>query len=175
MNSKMAGYGLLLALSCTTGAQAADLDSMSGQQIYNKECAVCHGNLAQKTGDRNPGQQRPVQVAMATSDASKPDFPISLSSQWGDLPRPDLAGERLAVVPLYGPPLAGIIGKAAGTFDGYAYSEAFLKKMNGVTWDEAKLDSWIKSSQTVVPGSFMFYSQRKTDARAKIIAYLKNQ
>ena len=47
--------------------------------------------------------------------------------------------------------------------------------MNGVTWDEAKLDAWIKSSQTLVPGSFMFYSQKKSDARAKVIAYLKNQ
>ena len=47
--------------------------------------------------------------------------------------------------------------------------------MNGVVWDEAKLDTWIKSSQTMVPGSFMFYSQKKADARAKVIEYLKTQ
>lgn len=175
MNSKLADFGLLLMLSCTTGAQAADLDAMDGLQIYNKECAVCHGNLAQKTDDHGPIQRRPVLVAMSTSDGPKPDFPIPLSSEWNDLPRHDMAGERLAVVPIYGPPLAGIVGRTAGTFGGYSYSEAFLKKMNGVAWDEAKLDAWIKSSQTVVPGSFMFYSQKKPDARAKIVEYLKNQ
>ncbi|HEX7810879.1 MAG TPA: hypothetical protein VF460_03135, partial [Burkholderiales bacterium] len=136
-------------------------------------CSVCHGNLAQKTGGL--GQPRSVKVAMSATDDTRRDFAIPLSSEWQDVPRHDLAGERLAVVPLYGPPLAGIVGKTAGTFDGYAYSEAFLKKMNGVKWDEAKLDAWIKSSQTLVPGSFMFYSQRKADARAKIIEYLKNQ
>jgi hypothetical protein len=173
MNARTAGFGLLLMLSCTPGAQAANLDDMDGLQIYNKECSVCHGNLAKKTG--LAPERRPVKVAMATSDGAKPDFPVPLSSEWDDLPRHDMAGERLAVVPLYGPPLAGIIGKVAGTHDGYSYSEAFLKKMNGVTWDEAKLDAWIKSSQTLVPGSFMFYSQKKADARAKVIEYLKNQ
>ena len=176
MHAKTAGFGLLMVLSCTSVAQAADLDAMDGLQIYNKECAVCHGNLSTKTG-MAPGQleRRPVKVAMAGSAASRSDVTVALSSEWSDLPRHDMAGERLAVVPLYGPPLAGIVGKVAGTFDGYSYSEAFLKKMNGVTWDEAKLDAWIKSSQTVVPGSFMFYSQKKSDARAKVIAYLKNQ
>jgi cytochrome c2 len=174
MDSRTTIFGWLLVVSCTTGAQAADLDAMNGLQIYNKECAVCHGNLAQKTGDRGPDRRQLVQVAMS-SEGAKADFPNPLSSEWGDLPRHDLAGERLAVVPLYGPPLAGIVGKTAGTFSGYAYSEAFLKKMNGVTWDDAKLDAWIKSSQTLVPGSFMFYSQKKADARSKIIEYLKNQ
>jgi cytochrome c2 len=174
MNARTAGFGLLLVMSCTAAAHAADLDAMDGLQLYNKECSVCHGNMAKKTGGLSP-ERRPVKVAMATSDDTKPDFPVQLSSEWNDLPRHDMAGERLAVVPLYGPPLAGIIGKVAGTYDGYAYSEAFLKKMNGVTWDEAKLDAWIKSSQTLVPGSFMFYSQKKADARAKIIEYMKNQ
>lgn len=175
MDSRRTFSGWFLVLSCTAGAHAADLDSMDGLQIYNKECSVCHGNMAQKTGDRSPGQRRPLQVAMATSDDSKPDFPNSLFSQSDGLPWHEPAGERLAVVPLYGPPLAGIIGKTAGTYSGYSYSEAFLKKMNGVTWDEAKLDAWIKSSQTMVPGSFMFYSQKKSDARAKVIEYLKDR
>ncbi len=149
MNARTAVLGLFLMWSCTAGAQAADLDQMNGLQLYNKECSVCHGNMAQKTGAAEP--RRTVQIAMAGS------------------------GELIAVVPIYGPPLAGIVGKTAGTFSGYSYSEAFLKKMNGVTWDEAKLDAWIKSSQTVVPGSFMFYSQKKADARGRIIEYLKNQ
>ena len=174
MNTRMMVFGLSLFLFGAPDTRAADIDQMDGLQIYNKECSVCHGNLAKKTGDRDPDQRRPVQVAMS-SEGAKPDFPNPLSSEWGDLPRHDLAGERFAVVPLYGPPLAGIVGRTAGTFSGYAYSAAFLKKMTGVTWDDAKLDAWIKSSQTLVPGSFMFYSQKKADARSKIIDYLKNQ
>lgn len=149
MNSRTTIPCLLGVLLGAASAQAADLDQMNGLQLYNKECSVCHGNMAQRTGAAEP--RRTVQVAMAGS------------------------GELIAVVPIYGPPLAGIVGRTAGTFSGYSYSQAFLKKMNGVTWDEAKLDAWIKSSQTVVPGSFMFYSQKKEDARAKIIEYLKNQ
>ncbi len=173
MNSRTTVLCLLGVLFGAASTQAADLDQMNGLQLYNKECSVCHGNLAQKTGDPAPG--RPVRVAMSTPGGSRTDFPNPLSSEWKDLPRHDLAGARLAVVPIYGPPLAGIVGRTAGTFSGYSYSEAFLKKMNGVTWDEARLDAWIKSSQTVVPGSFMFYSQKKPDARSKIIEYLKNQ
>lgn len=156
MNSKAARFGLLIALFGVTQVHAADLDQMDGLQLYNKECSVCHGNLAQKTGKLPPAH--PVQVAMAAADGL-----------------PDLAGERLAVVPIYGPPLRGVIGRTAGTFSGYGYSKSFLQKMDGVVWDEAKLDTWIKSSQTMVPGSYMFYSQKKPEVRSKIVQYLKEQ
>ena len=106
MDAKTASFGVLLVSFGVANALAADLDQMDGLQIYNKECSVCHGNLAQKTGGLVPG--RPLQVAMSTLD--------------GDLPRHDMAGERLAVVPIYGPPLSGILGRTAGTFSGYSYS-----------------------------------------------------
>ena len=72
-------------------------------------------------------------------------------------------------------PLAGVIGRMAGTFEGYTYSKSFLQKMQGVTWDEAKLDTWIKSSQKMVPGSYIFYSMKKGELRGRIIEYLKAQ
>ena len=154
MDAKTATFGGLLVLFGAACAQAADLDQMDGLQLYNKECSVCHGNMAQKAGNLVPG--RPVLVTMADS-------------------LNDLAGERLAVVPIYGPPLAGVIGRTAGTFSGYTYSKSFLQKMDGVAWDEAKLDTWIKSSQTMVPGSYMFYSMKKPELRSRIVAYLKAQ
>lgn len=154
MDAKTATFGGLLVLFGAACAQAADLDQMDGLQLYNKECSVCHGNMAQKAGNLVPG--RPVLVAMADS-------------------LNDLAGERLAVVPIYGPPLAGVIGRTAGTFSGYTYSKSFLQKMDGVAWDEAKLDTWIKSSQTMVPGSYMFYSMKKPELRSRIVEYLKAQ
>jgi len=42
-------------------------------------------------------------------------------------------------------------------------------------WDEAKVDKWLTSSQTMVPGSYMFYSMKKSEERRKIIEYLKTQ
>ena len=154
MDVKTATFGGLLVLFGAACAQAADLDQMDGLQLYNKDCSVCHGNMAQKAGNLLPG--RPVQVAMTDS-------------------LNDLAGERLAVVPIYGPPLSGIVGRTAGTFSGYTYSKSFLQKMDGVVWDESKLDAWIKSSQTVAPGSYMFYSMKKPEPRGRIIEYLKAQ
>lgn len=170
---KILGFGLLLALFAAIDAQAADLDQMDGLQLFNKECSVCHGNLARKTGALTPGRQ--LQVAMSTQDGAQRDFAAPLFSPTVELTPRDPAGVRLAVVPLYGPPLAGIIGRTAGTYSGYAYSESFLKKMNGVVWDEAKLDTWIKSSQTMVPGAYMFYSLKKAELRGRIIDYLKSQ
>ena len=81
--------------------------------------------------------------------------------------------ERLAVVPLYGPQLRGVLGRSAGVVEGYQYSETFLKKMNGAKWDEASMNKWITSSQTMVPGTYMFYTQKNPDVRRKIIEYLK--
>ena len=90
-------------------------------------------------------------------------------SHQGDASTP----ERVAVVPLYGPQLRGVFGRQAGSVQGYQYSETFLKKMNGAKWDEAMMDKWITSSQTMVPGTYMFYSQKSPEIRRKIIEYLK--
>ncbi len=172
MDSKIVSTGLLLVFLGVTNAKAENGDLAEGKALYNKECSVCHGVMAD-TNTSAPAplrsEPRPLHLAMAPSDGSGvADFPIPLSSEWSAIVR-----DRLAVVPLYGPPLKGVIGRIAGTYSGYGYSKAFLQKMDGVTWDESKLDSWIKSSQTMVSGSFMFYSQKKPDIRSKIIEYLK--
>lgn len=71
-----------------------------------------------------------------------------------------------------GPNLHGVIGRAAGTKAGFAYSDA-LKK-SGITWDEAKLDEWIKKPAALVPGTKMaFLGVGNDTVRANIIAYLK--
>src|SRR5260221_11229481 len=115
MDSNTIRFGLLLVAFGATNAQAADLDKMDGLQLYNKECSVCHGNLAQKTGDLAPRQvnRRPVQVAMSALDGPKPDVAAPLSSEWY-LPRHGLAGAAPAVGPISGPPLTGGQGRAAG-------------------------------------------------------------
>ena len=186
MDSTVVRIGLLLILFGVASAKAEDTDLAEGQRLYNKECSVCHGVLSStKTSELAPAQsrRRPVHVAMSPSAGlTGADFQLPLASHGrdaraaNDLHEPYVAaGDRVAVVPLYGPPLKELIGRVAGTFSGYTFSKAFLKQMEGLAWNESNLDAWIKSSQTMVPGSFMFYSQKKADVRSKIIEYLKAQ
>jgi cytochrome c len=72
-----------------------------------------------------------------------------------------------------GPNLHGIIGRKAASVDGFAYSDAL--KASGITWDETKLDAWIKKPMALVPGTKMAFLGVSNDTvRANIIAYLKD-
>lgn len=53
----------------------------------------------------------------------------------------------------YGPPLEGVIGRRAGSFEGYAYSEAL--KGAGIVWTEAALKAWMEDNQGLIPGTKM--------------------
>jgi cytochrome c2 len=146
-----------LALASCFSANAQEGGAVDGETLYNKQCSTCHG-LMPGPASRLP---RPGMLAAASGlDAS--------ASTMRDT-------EVLAVAPIYGPPLQGVIGREAGTFRGYTYSKSFLQKMTGRKWDEGSIDLWITSSQKLVPGSFMFYSQSDAGVRSKIIAYLKTR
>ncbi len=53
----------------------------------------------------------------------------------------------------YGPPLEGVIGRAAGSVDGYPYSKAL--KSAGFVWTEPALKAWMEDNQGLVPGTKM--------------------
>ena len=70
-----------------------------------------------------------------------------------------------------GPPLNGISGRKAGTFEGFNYSDGM--KGSGITWDKAKFLQWIEGPQAVVPGTRMAFAGIKDDAeRENIWAYV---
>lgn len=54
---------------------------------------------------------------------------------------------------LFGPSLAGVSKRRAGSLPGYTYSPA-LKK-SGITWNAQTLDRWLTSPQKAVPGTKM--------------------
>jgi cytochrome c len=70
-----------------------------------------------------------------------------------------------------GPSLFGVIGRRAGSVDGFHYSAGFAKA--DFVWDDAKLDAWITNPQAMIPGAVMAYQQAKPETRVAIIAYLK--
>jgi cytochrome c len=71
-----------------------------------------------------------------------------------------------------GPVLNGVIGRKAGTVEGYNYSSA--NKNSGLTWDEATFTEYIKDPKAKVPGTKMAYAGLKDEKRiADLIAYLK--
>ena len=73
---------------------------------------------------------------------------------------------------MVGPNLWGIVGRQAGTVEGFKYSEA--NKTSGIVWSAETLDPYLESPRKVVPGTTMaFAGIRKPEERAALIAYLQ--
>lgn len=80
-----------------------------------------------------------------------------------------------------GPHLNGVVGRAAGSVEGYEYSPAL--KDSGLTWDEANLIKWISKvevdgkktpgNKVMVPGNKMIFAGLKEAQAKDVVAYLK--
>ena len=71
-----------------------------------------------------------------------------------------------------GPDLFGVVGRRAGTYPGFSYSGAMQKAT--FTWTPDKLDAYITSPATVVPGNKMpFAGISNAGQRADLIAFLE--
>jgi cytochrome c len=71
-----------------------------------------------------------------------------------------------------GPPLNGIDGRKAGTFDGFNYSDAM--KGSGITWNEGVFKEFIGGPMQKVPGTRMaFAGVRDPKEVEDLWAYLK--
>ena len=89
---------------------------------------------------------------------------------------------------LVGPPLAGVVGRKAGSVAGYSYSE-LLKTAGdaGLVWDEGSLVEYLKGptaylkqyvsskGKTASGVSKMAYQLANEDQRKNVVAYLKEQ
>jgi len=68
--------------------------------------------------------------------------------------------------------LNGVVGRKAGTYPDYSYSDA--NKNSGITWDEATLKEYLKNPRAKVPGTKMIFpGLTKDDDITNVIAYLK--
>ncbi len=71
-----------------------------------------------------------------------------------------------------GPVLNGVVGRKAGTYPEYNYSDA--NKNSGLTWDEATLKDYLKNPQAKIPGTKMTFAglQKQSDLD-NVVAFLK--
>lgn len=70
-----------------------------------------------------------------------------------------------------GPLLNGVVGRKAGSVEGFNYSDAM--KNSGLTWDEAALSEYLADPKGKVPGNKMvFVGLKKEEDRKNLIAYL---
>jgi cytochrome c len=60
-----------------------------------------------------------------------------------------------------GPPLNGLDGRKAGTFEGFNYSNA--NKSSGITWNKEQFDKYIRAPMQVMPGTRMAFVGLKND------------
>jgi cytochrome c len=74
-----------------------------------------------------------------------------------------------------GPHLVGIVGRAAGSVEGFAYSDAMKAKgAEGLVWDEANITAYSKAPKEFIPGNKMAFAGLKKDEDIiNLIAYLK--
>jgi cytochrome c len=70
-----------------------------------------------------------------------------------------------------GPSLFNVVGRPAGSIDGYPYSDA--NRHSGIVWKPEVLDRYLTAPQAMVPGTKMTFPGLKDDQqRAAVIAYL---
>jgi cytochrome c len=70
------------------------------------------------------------------------------------------------------PVLNGVVGRPAGTYPGYNYSDA--NKGSGITWDEATLKEYLKNPRAKVLGTKMIFpGLSKPEDIDNVVAYLK--
>lgn len=70
-----------------------------------------------------------------------------------------------------GPSLAGVYNKPAASTPGYQFSSALISAH--LIWNDATLDKFLASPQTLVPGTKMPYSGlQDAGQRADVIAYM---
>ena len=71
-----------------------------------------------------------------------------------------------------GPSLFKVVGRKAGSLEGFKYSTA--KRDADVVWTPDKLDPYLANPRGFMPGTSMAYAGLKSDTdRANVIAYLQ--
>lgn len=148
--------------------------------------AACGGTDAPPPADDAPDAATATVDAGDTADATAPTADSTDTIDGTTLAEftPDVAhGEQVFAqcqtchvleegVNRVGPSLAGIIGRAAGTVEGFNYTPANAN--SGITWTPEKMFQYLENPARVVPGTKMAFAGLPAGQdRADVIAYLQ--
>ena len=75
--------------------------------------------------------------------------------------------------PRQGPHLANLMGRKAGSVEGFPYSSDLAGL--DVQWSAENLDKWLASPQSMAANSYMIYQQKDAGIRQSIIKFLETQ
>jgi cytochrome c len=78
---------------------------------------------------------------------------------------------------LVGPQLNGIVGRKAGSVEGFSYSQSNKDAATrGLVWSEDELNKYLEAPAAYMPGTKMSFAGLKDEAdRKDVIAFLKKQ
>jgi cytochrome c len=71
---------------------------------------------------------------------------------------------------LVGPKHMGVLGRKAGSVNGYAYSDAL--RQSRIIWTQASLTLWLTEPETLIPGQKMGYRLGLAQERADVVRFL---
>ena len=72
-----------------------------------------------------------------------------------------------------GPPLYGVVGRKAGSVEGFKYSPRL--KAAGWVWTAEKIDAWISFPKKMIRDTFMVYRQNDPAIRKAIVDFVAAQ
>ncbi len=74
-----------------------------------------------------------------------------------------------------GPSLKGVVGRTAGTHEGFKYSKAMVEAgEKGTVWSDETLSAYLREPKAYIKGNKMaFVGLKKDEDLANVIAYLK--
>lgn len=176
--------GKVLLISFATVSLAALSACGGGGSSEKTETAAAEttaGNTETPAADANAAT--PAAGGAAASGAPAPDDVATLDGKtFASLTGNAAAGEAVFVQcktcheveagkNKIGPHLAGVVGRKAGSVEGYSYSPA--NKNSGITWSKEKLFQYLEKPARVVPGTKMaFAGISDAQKRADLIEWL---
>ncbi len=137
-------------------------------------------NFIYRPGHEEGGEAEPGVVASVTSPAvPEPLLPLLADA---DLAKGETTAKKCLTCHVFdkggpnkvGPNLWGVIGRKAGTHEGFPYSEAM--KNSGKTWTYTELNQFLTNPREAVPGTKMsFPGLPAVQDRANVIAWLRTK
>lgn len=163
--------------ACSGGAEPADEPAATeevAEETMAEEAPAAEEAMEDATEETAEATDAAAGPATATTDG------IAFASLTGDA----AAGKRVFAqcmschgveegVNKTGPSLAGIVGRTAGSVEGYNYSPANAN--SGVTWTEENMYVYLEDPRGYIPNTKMIFPGLKNaQDRADVIAFLKD-